>query len=416
MYSKVNEYKYYKVKLYDLTDLQKQRILDLAKVCCFVYNWGIDFCKSYYNGHYGKVHYKTMSMYLAKELDENPKLAWILNCSQKHTRDAVLKDLEDAFKRYDNPALKTRFPRYKSLKAYRLRAPIRYNRISFKGENNRYIRLPGISDRYSGYIDAKDHGIPVGPYIKYENARIKFDGNDYWLSIAVKVKVPFEIPKPTGEGFGIDVGIRTSAVLSNGIEFERVDPHRLKVLCNRRDKLRSAIDRADKLNKKDRSSSHTGYADDDLYAGQPISKKQMKRVARHRKTCIQIHNLYNSHYHKISRQIADMRPAWIAIEHLEIRRIQKDNKHTSKHVHESRLYSLLSMIDYKCRELGTEVYVVPADFPSSKKCSRCGAINEVGQSKTYRCPYCGLVIDRDLNASYNLRDLGQSMWNESHND
>lgn len=416
MYSTVNEYKYYKVKLYNLTNLQKERILGLAKACCFVYNWGINFCKSYYNGHYGKVNYKTMSMYLAKEIESNPKLSWLLDVSQKHSRDAVLKDLEDAFKRYDNPSLKTRFPRYKSLKTYRLRAPVRYNRISFKGENNRYIRLPGISNRYSGYIDAGNHNIPVGPYIKYENARIKYDGIDYWLCIAVKISVPFEIPKPEGEGFGIDVGIRTSAVLSNGIEFKRVDPHRLKVLMHRRDKLRSVIDNADKINKKDRSSSHTGYADEDLYAGQPISKNQMKRVRRHRKTCIQIHNLFNNHYHNISRQIANMRPKWITIEHLEIRRIQKNNKHTSKYVHENRLYTLLSMIDYKCRELGTEVFVAPADFPSSKKCSRCGTINEIGESKIYRCPCCGLVIDRDLNASYNLRDLGQSMWIESHND
>ena len=416
MYSKVNEYAYYKVKLYDLNDLQKSRILGLAKACVFVYNWGIDFCKSYYKGHYGKVHYKTMSMYLAKEIEENPKLSWLLDYSQKHSRDAVLKDLEDAFKRYDNPNLKTKFPRYKSLKTYRLRAPIRYNRISFHGENNRYIRLPGISDRYSGFVDAKNHNIPVGPYIKYENARIKYDGRDYWLCIAVKIKVPFSIPTPQGEGFGIDVGIRTSAVLSNGIEFERVDPHRLKVLMNRRDKLRSAIDRADKLNKKDRSSSHTGYADEDQYAGLPISKKQMKRVDRHRKTCIQITNLTRTHYHQISRKIADMRPKWIAIEHLEIRRIQKYNRYTSKYMHESQLYTLLSMIDYKCREQGTEVFVAPADFPSSQICSNCGAINKIGESKTYRCPHCGLVIDRDLNAAYNLRDLGQQMWDESHND
>lgn len=49
-------------------------------------------------------------------------------------------------------------------------------------------------------------------------------------------------------------------------------------------------------------------------------------------------------------------------------------------------------------------------FPSSKTCSGCGAVKDgftLGE-RTYRCQACGLVIDRDLNAAINLRNLAGS--------
>jgi transposase len=46
-------------------------------------------------------------------------------------------------------------------------------------------------------------------------------------------------------------------------------------------------------------------------------------------------------------------------------------------------------------------------FPSSKTCSRCGNIREIGlDERVYACPVCGLVMDRDLNASHNLETEG----------
>ena len=38
-------------------------------------------------------------------------------------------------------------------------------------------------------------------------------------------------------------------------------------------------------------------------------------------------------------------------------------------------------------------------------CNKCGKINDIYVGKIYRCNYCGFTIDRDLNASYNLRDV-----------
>jgi transposase len=46
-------------------------------------------------------------------------------------------------------------------------------------------------------------------------------------------------------------------------------------------------------------------------------------------------------------------------------------------------------------------------FPSTKTCSRCGSIRDIGlDERVYVCRVCGLVMDRDLNASYNLEHEG----------
>nr|WP_293106772.1 zinc ribbon domain-containing protein [Okeania sp. SIO2F4] len=48
-------------------------------------------------------------------------------------------------------------------------------------------------------------------------------------------------------------------------------------------------------------------------------------------------------------------------------------------------------------------------FPSSKTCSRCGHVQDMPLSlRTYNCPECGISIDRDLNASINLRIGGRA--------
>ena len=55
--------------------------------------------------------------------------------------------------------------------------------------------------------------------------------------------------------------------------------------------------------------------------------------------------------------------------------------------------------------------IAKRNYPSSKKCSNCGHIKKFLSlsDRTYVCHKCGLKIDRDLNASYNLRSLAFSL-------
>ncbi|MEG3836444.1 MULTISPECIES: RNA-guided endonuclease TnpB family protein [unclassified Microcoleus] len=61
-------------------------------------------------------------------------------------------------------------------------------------------------------------------------------------------------------------------------------------------------------------------------------------------------------------------------------------------------------LTYKCELYGSKLVIADRWFPSSKTCSNCGTKKETLSlsERVFECSYCGLVIDRDLNAAINL--------------
>ena len=80
------------------------------------------------------------------------------------------------------------------------------------------------------------------------------------------------------------------------------------------------------------------------------------------------------------------------------------NKHLSKAIAQQNFYEFVRQIEYKCKWNGIEFIKVDRFYPSSKTCSACGSIKETLKlsERTYICPNCGAVIDRDYNAALNL--------------
>ena len=100
------------------------------------------------------------------------------------------------------------------------------------------------------------------------------------------------------------------------------------------------------------------------------------------------------------------KPEYITIEDLGVKNmLENDSNHSlHKYIAESGFYYFRTHLTDKCHEFVTELRIALRYFASSKTCSRCGhklkslSLND----RVYRCPECGLVIDRDLNASINL--------------
>ena len=80
------------------------------------------------------------------------------------------------------------------------------------------------------------------------------------------------------------------------------------------------------------------------------------------------------------------------------------NKHLSKAIQQQKFYEFKRQIEYKSKLNGIEFIQVDKFYPSSKTCSCCGNIKKVLKlsDRMYKCDVCGLVIDRDYNASINL--------------
>lgn len=103
------------------------------------------------------------------------------------------------------------------------------------------------------------------------------------------------------------------------------------------------------------------------------------------------------------------KPEYIVIEDLNISGVMK-NKHLSKVIQEQSLYEFKRQLKYKCEWYGVELIIADRFYPSSKTCSCCSNIKKDLKlsDRTYKCNVWGLEIDRDLNASINLREYHKS--------
>lgn len=397
--------KYYKIKLHNLSETQKDFVKRTADAYRYCYNLGVEWCnKAYEEKKAGKKSprpsYFTMASMLTQYIKREEN-AWLRRVEYTTCRYA-LKDVNNAFERFFKH--QCGYPKFHSKRKSKVSFHVRDDRLRFCDVNGgntskEYVRIPGTGKNSSMLFSVKNHNIPVGENVKYDNVRISFDGIDYWLSLSVRVIYPIVYEGYT-EAIGIDVGVRTAATLSDGTVFEGPNRHRLNVLESRRRKLQSVIQKD--INKRLEISTHTRTKYDDI----PKSKNQIKREKRLLKTYHKIHNMHDTYYHQISRDIANRRAKLVVIEDLKVRRmIHNSPKGLSKLEH-SAMKTLLTYIEYKCNEVGSTVIKASSFFPSSQICSRCGNRYKVGKPKIYHCPSCGLEIDRDLNAAINLRNYG----------
>ena len=110
------------------------------------------------------------------------------------------------------------------------------------------------------------------------------------------------------------------------------------------------------------------------------------------------------------------KPKAIVLEDLNVAGMRK-NKHLAHSLQESSISTFKQMLISKAESHGIEVILADRFYPSSQICSHCGnrKVNLKLSDRTYKCPICGLEIDRDLNASINLKHYPEfqgksSLW------
>jgi len=93
----------------------------------------------------------------------------------------------------------------------------------------------------------------------------------------------------------------------------------------------------------------------------------------------------------------------IVFEDLQIKNMVK-NHHLARSIHDASWNMLINFTTYKAEEAGGSVELVnPRN--TSKQCSVCGYIQAMPLSqRTYECPDCGSVMDRDHNAAINIKN------------
>ena len=378
--------KTYKTKL-KLNNEQKTRFFQNAGVSRFAYNLTIAIQEENYKAGNKFLSDGDVRKLITQRKQEDLHWLYDYNC------DIVKQAVKDACKAY-----KTFFNSHKGKPKYKSR---KFTKPSFYIDGwklkikDGYLKIPHCTKIK---LYEKDY-IPEG--LKgYQNPRITFDGVDWWVSVGVK-EVEIK-PKLTEEIIGIDLGLKELATCSNGVVF-----HNVMKFANYR-KLEKSIkqkqrqvSRKYELNKQDNKFVKTNNV------------KKINRIIQKKR--IKQQNIKKDYFQKSTTALVKTKPSVIVLEDLNIAGMRK-NKHLSHSVQLSSISMFKNILVNKAKSFGIEVELADRFYPSTQLCSRCGNRRSIKLSeRTYICPKCGLEMDRDLNASINLKHYRQfggklSLW------
>ena len=151
----------------------------------------------------------------------------------------------------------------------------------------------------------------------------------------------------------------------------------------------------------------------------PNHKKEIESSKRYEKQRIKVAKLLeyqknkrNDYYNKLSKEIANQYDI-VVIEDINMQDMAKESKLNSKATYDNGFGIFRNMLKYKLEDLGKKLIIVDKYFPSSKLCNVCGHKNELLTitDKTWECPNCHIVHNRDINASINLKKEGLRIYN-----
>ncbi len=204
----------------------------------------------------------------------------------------------------------------------------------------------------------------------------------------------------TNQGIGIDLGLKDFAICSNGITKKNINKtNKVKKLEKKSKKEQKQLSRKyESLKQRNKSIKKEGG----IATRQNIQKQKLKVQKLHQT----LSNIRENYLNQIVNELVKTKPSHITIEDLNVRGMMK-NRHLSKAMSKQGFNMFRVKLNNKCNEYGIELRIVDRYYPSSKTCHECGSIkNDLKLSdRVYICKECGCEIDRDLNASLNLRDV-----------
>lgn len=357
-----------KVRLYPTKEQQRFLCGQFGAVR-FCYNKSIDIWQHRY-----KVHGQSVSIFkdvkpLLAVAKKSRKYGWLGNYDSialqeavRHAHGATVKFLTH----------KAGYPRFKS----RRNEQSSYHCTGIS-VGDTWIRVPKV-----GKIKVVIHRQTEG---KLKSITLRKDCcGDYYASLLYETDEQLPEPEKTlyeDDILGTDLGLKSYAAYSNGKK--KPNPKPLKRALK---KLRRA---QKSLSRKKKGSANREKA-------RKILAKAHRLVARRRADFI----------HKLSRQLIDDNQA-VVVESLQIKNMMK-NHHLARAIGDAAWGEFVRCLEYKAKKQGKWLIAIDAWFPSSKTCSACGHVLEKLKlsTRSWTCPHCGKVHDRDINAAINIKRQG----------
>lgn len=364
-----------------LLPTEQQKLLMLKSIGCsrFAYNWALNRCNELYEQG---IKYNMSN--IRKEftqLKKQEEFKW-LNEVSNTTMVEAMRNLDKAFKTFFKT--KKGYPKFKSKRKSKQSFYVRYDNLYFKKGICNIEKVGKIKFKTNYNI----------PNCKYSNPYCSYDGKYWYLSFGVEVEEN-QTTLNKDLSIGIDLGIKDLAIV-NCLDkpIRNINKtKRVKVLKKRLRRLQRQVSRKYETNRCGNKFVKTNN----------VIKLEDQIKLLHRR----LSNIRNNHIHQATSKIIKLNPYRIVMEDLNIVGMMK-NKHLSKAIAEQGFYEFIRQIKYKCELNGIEFIQVDRWYPSSKTCSCCGNVKQDLKLKDreYVCDKCGLVIDRDKNASINLGNYG----------
>ena len=259
-------------------------------------------------------------------------------------------------------------------------------------QKHQYLHFPKL-----GWVKMAEH-IRFN-YAKINNACISQSGGHFYVSFSFQItEEEYKRTHPNvdlvdgSRKVGVDLGIKSALILSDGIAIDNPKP------------LKKNLRKIKRLSRQLSKRVHPKTKEERLQ-GAKKSNNYMKLSVHLAHVQGRVANIRRDFLHKVTT-ILITHYGEIAIEDLNVKGMTRNHR-LAQAVNDVSFGELRRQIEYKAATNGVKVLKVDRFYPSSKTCSVCGAVKEDLKlsDRTYRCDKCGAVFDRDYNASRNL--LGQ---------
>ena len=330
-------------------------------VARFAYNWALAEWNSRYEA--GE---KVSTNVLRKEWNalKREQFPWVYE-SPKDANQQPFNNLNTAFQRFfKGKAKKPTFKKRGQHDSYY----VNNGRMYFYGL---VVQLPNL-----GKVRLREELRVTGRVV---SGTISREADRWFLSVHVETE-PEKLPV-SDKSIGIDLGLKTALVCSDGQTFEAPKP------------LKANLQKLRRLSK-----SHSRKQ-----KGSSNRKKSQHRLAR---LHARIKNIRRDWSHKVTTQLIRENQT-ICLEDLNVKGMMA-NRRLSRAISDVGWYELRRQLTYKAEWYGREVRFIGRFLPSSKTCSNCGCRKDTLalSERVFRCTDCGFELDRDLNAARNILAAG----------
>jgi putative transposase len=349
------------------TKAQEQQLAKTFGAVRFVYNWALEQrTKAWYEKQERISYNKTSAM--LTELKQQPDTAWLYDAVSVPQQQA-LRHLQTAFVNFWEKRAK-----YPSFKKKHGRQSAEFTSSAFQWDEHdlRIAKIGKLKIKWSRRFKGRPTNVTVS----------KARSGRYYVSFTVDDPLPKQ-PK-TRKSVGIDLGLTSFVTLSTGEKIQAPKPLKANLA---------------KLKRRQQSLSRKMLGSNNRAKARIAVAKIYEKVAFIRLDFL----------HKLSTRLIRENQT-IVIEDLNIRGMSK-NHCLARSISDVSWAEFTRQLAYKCAWYGRTLVKIDRFYPSTKRCYDCGYVLDKLplDQRSWTCPSCHIIHDRDNNAAKNILAAGQAV-------